>query len=135
NVTPISITSEHNRIDPEYPAAAVVEAGQYSIDNGIAEGPALIGFCRVNSVEHGSPAYDAGLRPADIILKFGTVILTMTGARRALDSIADLVRRSENRPFAVVIRRDSSPDPITLVLTPRNLVRTRFTWMSYYSSY
>ena len=116
---PIPISEEHSRIEPESPATIMMGADQYDDTAAAVEGPALIGFARVNSVEHGSPAFNSGLRPGDTILRFGTVTLSMTGANRALHSIADLVRRSENRPISVTVHRETCPDPLLFVLTPR----------------
>ncbi|WWD17211.1 hypothetical protein CI109_101649 [Kwoniella shandongensis] len=70
---------------------------------------------RVNTVASGSPAADAGLRPADLIYSFEGVTADSPGGIQAIGSV---VARSEGTTLAILVLRQE--ERVTLSLTPRN---------------
>lgn len=75
----------------------------------------LVAFAVVNAVAPDSPAYTAGLRRNDHILKFGHVHSENHNRLQALNA---LVGASENQQVPVTVLRDGSKEE--LIVTPRN---------------
>ncbi|RKP05749.1 hypothetical protein THASP1DRAFT_32413 [Thamnocephalis sphaerospora] len=78
-------------------------------------------FVRVNAVEKNSPAEVAGLRPDDLIVRFGHV---HAGNHCQLAALSELVRAKEGQSIALVVKRDSAADKnaelVRLTLRPRS---------------
>ncbi|KAI7907521.1 uncharacterized protein BX663DRAFT_491147 [Cokeromyces recurvatus] len=75
----------------------------------------LVAFAKVNAVAPDSPAYTAGLRRNDHILKFGHI---NSNNHERLQALNVLVSQSENRPVPLTILRDGQN--LNLVVTPRS---------------
>ncbi|KAF9651556.1 hypothetical protein BDM02DRAFT_3090907 [Thelephora ganbajun] len=75
----------------------------------------LLPFARVDAVAPHGPAQLAGLRPGDLIIKFGP--LTAGNVNGSLQSVAQQVERSENRPILLSVSRDNQI--ISMRLTPQ----------------
>ena len=75
-------------------------------------------FATVNTVESGSPANEAGLKPGDLIRRFG--IANWSNHER-LRKVGEVVQQNLNRPIPVkVLRKSGSGDQeLELRLTPR----------------
>ncbi|KAI5843940.1 26S proteasome non-ATPase regulatory subunit 9 [Morchella snyderi] len=76
-------------------------------------------FAKVNTVVPGSPAAEAGMRPGDLIKRFGTVN-ALNHSR--LSRVAELVTQDEGRPVNVLLsRKDDSGTEVNIhvSLTPR----------------
>ncbi|KAJ5662539.1 26S proteasome non-ATPase regulatory subunit 9 [Penicillium maclennaniae] len=77
-------------------------------------------FARVNSVEPGSPAHQAGLKTGDSIRSFGSVHWLN---HERLSKVAEAVQQNEGRPLSVKVTRRNEGGPGTvdldLQLTPR----------------
>ncbi|KAJ5707434.1 hypothetical protein N7488_007235 [Penicillium malachiteum] len=92
-----------------------------TLENGTTDASTLgTPFAKVNSVEVGSPADQAGLKTGDAIRNFGTAHW-LNHAR--LSKVAEVVQQSEGRPVLVrVSRKEEGGSQITeldLQLTPR----------------
>ncbi|KAL8697271.1 MAG: hypothetical protein Q9224_002398 [Gallowayella concinna] len=64
-------------------------------------------FAKVNSVVAGSPADDAGLKPGDVIRRFGDVDWIN---HEKLSKVAETVQRSEGRASMIGLKRSSFSD-------------------------
>ena len=75
-------------------------------------------FARVNSIEPGSPANEAGLKPGDKIRRFGTAIWSN---HANLQKLGEVVQQNLGRPISVkVLREDANQaQELDLKLTPR----------------
>lgn len=75
-------------------------------------------FAKVNSVEPGSPANEAGLRVGDLIKRFGDAIWSN---HETLRKVGDVVGQNLGRPIPVKISRGIGSDAqeLDLSLTPR----------------
>ncbi|KAJ5884725.1 hypothetical protein N7495_009235 [Penicillium taxi] len=77
-------------------------------------------FAKINAVEPGSPAYQAGLKVGDLILGFGSIHWLNPGL---LSKIAETVQENEGRPILVKVSRKeesgSGTIELQLQLTPR----------------
>ncbi|RMD41039.1 hypothetical protein DV735_g4076, partial [Chaetothyriales sp. CBS 134920] len=75
-------------------------------------------FARVNSVEPGSPANEAGLKAGDQIRRFGTVIWSN---HERLRKVGEAVQQNVGRPILVKVLRSQadSNQELELRLTPR----------------
>lgn len=78
--------------------------------------PSLLPFARVNAVAPDSPAYEAGLRREDKLIKFGSIHAANHDRLQALNQ---LVGRSEGIPISVIISRGQDDQQQSLTLTPR----------------
>ncbi|CDH50818.1 26s proteasome non-atpase regulatory subunit 9 [Lichtheimia corymbifera JMRC:FSU:9682] len=78
--------------------------------------PSLVPFARVNAVAPDSPAYEAGLRREDKLIKFGSIHAANHDRLQALNQ---LVGRSEGIPISVIISRGQDDQQQSLTLTPR----------------
>ncbi|KAJ8652455.1 hypothetical protein O0I10_011922 [Lichtheimia ornata] len=78
--------------------------------------PSLVPFARVNAVAPDSPAYEAGLRREDKLIKFGSIHAANHDRLQALNQ---LVGRSEGIPIPVIISRGQDNQQQSLTLTPR----------------
>ncbi|KAJ5733583.1 hypothetical protein N7493_002369 [Penicillium malachiteum] len=92
-----------------------------TLENGTADASTLgTPFAKVNSVEVGSPADQAGLKTGDAIRNFGTAHW-LNHAR--LSKVAEVVQQSEGRPVLVKVSRKeeggSQTTELDLQLTPR----------------
>ncbi|KAI9473843.1 MAG: hypothetical protein EXX96DRAFT_320661 [Benjaminiella poitrasii] len=76
----------------------------------------LVAFAIVNAVAPDSPAYTAGLRRNDRILKFGHVDATNHERLQALNT---LVSQSENRAVSVAVMREDG-NRFDFVVTPKS---------------
>lgn len=75
-------------------------------------------FARVNTVEPGSPANEAGLKAGDLIRRFGSAIWSN---HERLRKVGEVVQQNTGRPILVrVSRKDGSgTEELELHLTPR----------------
>lgn len=75
-------------------------------------------FARVNTVEPDSPANEAGLKPGDLITRFGTAIWSN---HERLKKLSEVVQQNLGRPITVKITRNADNDArvLDLHLTPR----------------
>lgn len=75
-------------------------------------------FAKVNSVETGSPANEAGLKAGDLIRRFGTAIWSN---HERLRKVGEVVQQSTGRPILVKVSRQtgSQTQELDLRLTPR----------------
>ncbi|KIW11264.1 hypothetical protein PV08_10564 [Exophiala spinifera] len=75
-------------------------------------------FAKVNSVEPGSPAHEAGLKAGDLIRKFGSAIWSN---HERLRKVGEVVGQNLNRPIPVKVSRGVGADAqeLELRLTPR----------------
>lgn len=75
-------------------------------------------FAKVNSVEPGSPANEAGLKAGDQIRKFGSAIWSN---HERLRKVGEVVQQNLGRPIPVKVLRshDSVSQELDLSLTPR----------------
>ncbi len=75
-------------------------------------------FARVNSIEPGSPANEAGLKSGDLIRRFGTAIWSN---HERLRKVGEVVSQNLGRPIQVEVSRDtgSGVQELDLRLTPR----------------
>jgi len=72
-------------------------------------------FARVNSVEHGSPAHEAGLKTGDLIRRFGAADWTN---HERLRKVGEEVQRNLGRPILVKLLRGDRD--VEVRVTPRN---------------
>lgn len=96
-----------NRAQPQPPPAALQEPSA-------PETP----FAKVNSVESGSPAHEAGLKPGDQIRRFGTAIWSN---HERLRKVGEVVGQNLGRPILVKVSRGTGQQAqeLDLRLTPR----------------
>lgn len=89
-----------------------------SIVDTSAESAPQTPFAKVNSVEHGSPAHEAGLKAQDLIRTFGDANW-MNHER--LRKVGEVVQRNLGRPILVKVVRgtDSQAQELHLRVTPR----------------
>lgn len=75
-------------------------------------------FAKVNSVEPGSPANEAGLKTGDLIRRFGEANWSN---HERLKKVGETVQRSLGRPISVRVTRGADPNAqeLDLHLTPR----------------
>ncbi|KIX07290.1 uncharacterized protein Z518_01943 [Rhinocladiella mackenziei CBS 650.93] len=75
-------------------------------------------FAKVNSVEPGSPANEAGLKAGDLIRRFGDAIWSN---HERLRKVGEIVSQSLGRPILVKVSRGNGPraQELDLRLTPR----------------
>ncbi|KIW70131.1 hypothetical protein PV04_02432 [Phialophora macrospora] len=75
-------------------------------------------FAKVNSVEPGSPANEAGLKAGDQIRRFGTAIWSN---HERLRKVGEVVGQNLGRPIVVKVSRGTGPQAqeLELRLTPR----------------
>ncbi|KAL2435158.1 26S proteasome non-ATPase regulatory subunit 9 [Exophiala dermatitidis] len=75
-------------------------------------------FAKVNSIEPGSPANEAGLKPGDLIRRFGNVIWSN---HERLRKVGETVGQNLGRPIVVKVARGtgSGVQELDLRLTPR----------------
>ena len=69
-------------------------------------------FARVDFINIGSPAQDAGLQRGDLIVEFGTQ--NNSNFKNLMD-IGNMVINSENRPIRIKLMRNGTPMTINLV--------------------
>ncbi|KAJ8605421.1 hypothetical protein MRB53_041462 [Persea americana] len=78
-------------------------------------------FCKVNSIAHGSPAEDSGLKVGDKITQFGSINFTN---HERLMKVAQEVQSNESRPILLKVLRvnesGGASTSVELSLTPRN---------------
>ncbi|PFH54067.1 hypothetical protein AMATHDRAFT_136532 [Amanita thiersii Skay4041] len=74
----------------------------------------LTPFAKVNSVAPSSPASEAGLKPQDLIVKFGHLT---SKASPSLQAVAEVVNENENRHIVIRILRSGQTQHLTL--TPK----------------
>ncbi|KAI9016290.1 putative 26S proteasome non-ATPase regulatory subunit Nas2 [Phycomyces nitens] len=96
----------------ETPSVILVDTPQVSIEPETTM--SLEPFAVVNAVAPDSPAYSAGLRRGDKIVKFGSVNAENHNRLQALN---ELVQQSLGLPIAVTVRRED--DQLELTLVPR----------------
>lgn len=75
-------------------------------------------FAKVNSIEPGSPANEAGLKPGDKIRRFGTAIWSN---HANLQKVGEVVQQNLGRPISVKVLREGANEAqeLDLRLTPR----------------
>ena len=75
-------------------------------------------FARVNTVEAGSPANEAGLKADDLIRRFGTAIWSN---HERLRKVGEMVQQNTGRPILVRVSRKTgdAAQELDLQLTPR----------------
>lgn len=75
-------------------------------------------FAKVNSVEPGSPAHEAGLKSGDLIRRFGAAIWSN---HERLRKVGEVVGQNLGRPILVKVCRGTGPEAqeLELRLTPR----------------
>ncbi|KIW88223.1 uncharacterized protein Z519_11334 [Cladophialophora bantiana CBS 173.52] len=75
-------------------------------------------FAKVNSVEPGSPAHEAGLKTGDLIRRFGTAIWSN---HERLRKVGEVVSQNLGRPILVKVSRGTGTEAqeMDLRLTPR----------------
>jgi 26S proteasome regulatory subunit N4 len=75
-------------------------------------------FAKVNSVESGSPAHEAGLKAGDLVRRFGTAIWSN---HERLRKVGEIVGQNLGRPILVKVSRGtgSQTQELDLRLTPR----------------
>lgn len=75
-------------------------------------------FAKVNTVESGSPANEAGLKPGDLIRRFGSAIWSN---HERLRKVGEVVSQNLNRPILVRVSRGTGAQAqeLELRLTPR----------------
>eukprot|EP00759_Apiculatamorpha_spiralis_P013261 PhF_6_TR19972/c1_g1_i1/m.29125/K06693/PSMD9; 26S proteasome non-ATPase regulatory subunit 9 len=80
--------------------------------------PAPTPLCRVNQVDGGSPAAEAGLCVGDVVMKYGDVLQDhLTQSADALQRIGAFTMRNVGNTFAVSVLRGG--EVVVLNLTPR----------------
>lgn len=98
-------------------AAPTTATGSSTLDTSAESAPETP-FARVNSVEHGSPAHEAGLRAEDLIRSFG-------GANwmnhERLRKVGEVAQRNLGRPILVKVVRGAGTQAqeLQLRVTPR----------------
>lgn len=80
--------------------------------------PPETAFAKVNSVEPGSPANEAGLKAGDLIRRFGSAIWSN---HERLRKLGEVVQQNTGRPILVKVSRQTGSDvrELDLQLTPR----------------
>lgn len=75
-------------------------------------------FARVNTVEAGSPAHEAGLKAGDLVRRFGSAIWSN---HERLRKVSEVVQENQGRPILVRVQRrvGSDAQELELRLTPR----------------
>lgn len=75
-------------------------------------------FAKVNSVEHGSPAHEAGLKAGDLIRRFGDAVWSN---HERLRKVGEVVSQNLGRPISVKVSRGTGTQvqELDLRLTPR----------------
>ncbi|OAP64391.1 hypothetical protein AYL99_00363 [Fonsecaea erecta] len=75
-------------------------------------------FAKVNSVEPGSPAHEAGLKAGDLVRRFGAAIWSN---HERLRKVGEVVSQNLGRPILVKVSRGAGPQAqeLDLRLTPR----------------
>ncbi|KIX94857.1 uncharacterized protein Z520_09547 [Fonsecaea multimorphosa CBS 102226] len=75
-------------------------------------------FAKVNSVEPGSPAHEAGLKAGDLIRRFGSAIWSN---HERLRKVGEIVSQNLGRPILVKVSRGTGSEvqELDLRLTPR----------------
>ncbi|KAL5611815.1 hypothetical protein BROUX41_000610 [Berkeleyomyces rouxiae] len=77
-------------------------------------------FAKINTVASGSPAFEAGLKPNDLIRNFGYVNATN---HNGLKRVAECVQGNENQNILVQVSRplaSGAKEELRLTLTPRS---------------
>ena len=95
---------------PETPTAPQISPATPASD--VPETP----FARINTVENGSPANEAGLKAGDKIRTFGAANWTN---HEHLRKVGEVVQRNEGRPILVKIVRGEPAQEMQLRVTPR----------------
>lgn len=99
----------------------VIEPGSTETANSRDPPPAPEApFARVNTVEAGSPANEAGLKVGDLIRRFGGAIWSN---HERLRKVGEVVQQNQGRPILVRVQRKTESEvgvqELELRLTPR----------------